>query len=111
MLSPSELARLTGVSTDTLRHYERKRVLSTPPRSQGGYLDRFLNEPFDYVITVCDRAAESCPVFPDDPERIHWSFEDPAAVEGTETERLDAFRRIRNQIHERVKDFCRKSLA
>jgi arsenate reductase len=61
---------------------------------QGQYpktLDRFLGQDFDYVITVCDRAAETCPVFPGDPERIHWSFEDPAAVTGTDDERQRAF--------------------
>src|SRR5690242_19419579 len=54
-------------------------------------LDRFLTRDFDYVITVCDRAAESCPVFPGDPERIHWSFEDPAAVIGTDEEKQRTF--------------------
>jgi arsenate reductase len=54
-------------------------------------LDRYVGEHWDYVITVCDRAAESCPVFPDAPERIHWSFPDPAAVEGTPEERQHAF--------------------
>lgn len=50
-------------------------------------LTQFLGQRFDYVITVCDRAAESCPVFPGDPQRIHWSFEDPAAVQGAESQR------------------------
>ena len=54
-------------------------------------LDRFLGQHFDYVITVCDRAAESCPLFPGDPERIHWSLEDPAAAIGTDDEKQRAF--------------------
>jgi arsenate reductase len=68
-------------------------------------VDEFARQNFDYVVTVCDNARDNCPVFPGGTERIHWSFEDPAAVEGDESERLAAFRRIRNQIHERVKTF------
>ncbi len=70
-------------------------------------VDEFAGQRFDYVVTVCDNARDSCPVFPGAVKRIHWSFEDPAAVEGSETERLAAFRRIRDQIHERVKAFVR----
>lgn len=68
-------------------------------------------QPFDYVVTVCDNARDHCPVFPGGAERIHWSFEDPAAVEGSEEERLAAFRRIRDQIHERVKAFFQDRVA
>ncbi len=68
-------------------------------------VDEFAGQNFDYVVTVCDNARDNCPVFPAGTERIHWSFEDPAAVEGSESERLAAFRLIRNQIHERVKAF------
>ena len=70
-------------------------------------VDEFAGQSFDYVVTVCDNARDNCPVFPADTERIHWSFEDPAAVEGGEEERLSAFRRIRDQIRERVKTFFR----
>ena len=66
-------------------------------------LDRFLEQGFDYVITVCDRAAESCPVFPGEPERIHWSFEDPAAVNGTDEEKHRAFDRTATQLLSRIR--------
>ena len=51
----------------------------------------YTGQVFDYVITVCDSAAEECPVFPGAPERIHWSFVDPAAAQGTDEQRLRAF--------------------
>ena len=70
------------------------------------HLDEYLGTEFRYVITVCDNAAETCPVFPGVAERIHWSFEDPAAVEGNEETRLAAFRRIRDEIAERVRAFA-----
>jgi arsenate reductase (thioredoxin) len=69
-------------------------------------VDEFRDVSFDYVITVCDNAKESCPIFPGRSERIHWSFEDPAAVEGDDETRLSAFRRIRDQIRERLQSFA-----
>ena len=68
-------------------------------------VDEFLEEPFDYVITVCDNAKESCPVFPGNAERIHWSFDDPAAYEGTDDEKLSEFIRVRDQIFEKLRIF------
>ena len=68
-------------------------------------VEEFVDQRFDYVITVCDNARESCPVFPGAVERLHWSFEDPAAVAGSNEERLAAFRRIRDQIDARLKKF------
>lgn len=68
-------------------------------------VDEFLGQEFDYVITVCDNANEQCPVFPGKTRRIHWSFEDPAAVQGDESARLAVFRHVRNQINERLEDF------
>jgi arsenate reductase len=70
------------------------------------HVDEFAGQPFDYVITVCDNAKESCPVFPATTGRIHWSFEDPAAVKGPEEVRLTAFRRIRDEIYSRLQDFA-----
>jgi arsenate reductase len=59
-------------------------------------------KPFDYVITVCDNANQKCPIFPGASRRIHWSIEDPAAVEGTEKVRLAAFRAAREELRERL---------
>jgi arsenate reductase len=71
-------------------------------------VDEFGGQTFDYVITVCDNAKESCPVFPATTKRIHWSLEDPAAVKGTEEERLAAFRRVRDQIRSCLVQFAQK---
>jgi arsenate reductase (thioredoxin) len=65
-------------------------------------LERYLGEPFEYVITVCDAANEACPVFPGAKNRLHWSFEDPSQATGTEEERLRLFRRVRDEIRERI---------
>jgi arsenate reductase (thioredoxin) len=66
-------------------------------------VDEFAGQEFAYVVTVCDNAKESCPVFPGKTERIHWSFEDPAAVEGDWETRLASFRRIRDEIREKFR--------
>jgi arsenate reductase (thioredoxin) len=65
--------------------------------------DRFLAEAWDCVITVCDNANERCPVFPGRTTRLHWSFEDPSAASGTEEDKLQAFRRIRDEISQKIR--------
>jgi arsenate reductase (thioredoxin) len=67
------------------------------------HVDEFDGQRFDYVITVCANAKESCPVFPDATKRLHRSFEDPAALEGTEAERLALFRRVRDELRAYLK--------
>ncbi|MBZ9715658.1 arsenate reductase ArsC [Deinococcus multiflagellatus] len=59
-------------------------------------------EHFTYVITVCDRAEANCPIFPNATYRLSWAFDDPAAATGTEDERLQVFRRVRDEIDARV---------
>ena len=68
-------------------------------------VDEFVGQPLDLVITVCDNAKESCPVFPGRTARLHWPFEDPAHVEGTEDKRKAAFRKVRDQIRQRIQTF------
>jgi arsenate reductase (thioredoxin) len=65
-------------------------------------LRRYLGEPFDHVIPVCDDANEACPFFPGAKRRLHWSFPDPSHVEGEE--RLAAFRQVRDDIKIRIEE-------
>lgn len=65
-------------------------------------LERYISEPFDLVVTVCDDANEACPVFPGARDRLHWSFPDPSRVKGEE--RLAAFRKVRDEIQARIED-------
>lgn len=68
-------------------------------------VEEFAGQDFDYVITVCDNAKESCPLFPAKTKRIHWSIEDPAAAQGSEEELLAAFRRARDELRARLHAF------
>jgi len=68
-------------------------------------LDEFLGTPFDHIITVCDNANQTCPAFPGKAQRTHWSLEDPAEVDGTEEEKLAAFRKIRDQLIIQIREF------
>ncbi len=69
------------------------------------HIDEFAGQRFDYVLTVCDHAREACPYFPGAVRRIHRAFEDPAALDAPEPERLALFRRVRDEIREYLKIF------
>jgi arsenate reductase (thioredoxin) len=68
-------------------------------------VSRFLGKPFDYVITLCDRARVSCPIFPGGAQTLHWGLDDPAEVAGTEAEKLVAFRRSLTEVSMRIRAF------
>lgn len=74
-------------------------------------VEGFSGKEFDYVITVCDNAKESCPIFTGNTQRIHWSFDDPAEATGTEDDKLAVFRRVRDEIRERLKAFANEVKA
>lgn len=69
----------------------------------------YLGTHFPYLVTVCDNAKESCPVFPGPAVRLHWSFEDPAEATGSDEQRRMVFRKVRDEIHARVKEFVEKA--
>ena len=68
-------------------------------------VDELVEQPWHYVITVCDAANEACPVFPKTSNRLHWSFEDPSRATGNDDQRLEVFRRVRDQIKRRIADW------
>ncbi len=68
-------------------------------------LANFLRQTFDYVIAVCSQAAEACPTFPGPAERVHWFYDDPAAVQGTDEEKLQVFRAVRDDLKQRIEEW------
>jgi arsenate reductase len=74
-------------------------------RQRSKSVAEFSGQTFGTVITVCDSAAEQCPVFPGAPERVHWSLPDPAAAGGTREETLGAFRAVRDELERRIRAF------
>jgi arsenate reductase len=89
---PEAIAVMSELGIDISRHRSK-------------HVREFDGQHFDYVITVCDHANESCPIFPGNTTRIHWSFPDPAATEGSEAERLAAFRAVRDALAKSFRGF------
>jgi arsenate reductase len=92
-----------GINPLTLRVLAEAGIDASWARSKS--VTEFLGQHFDYVITVCDQARDVCPVFPGVHESLHWGYEDPAAAEGTEEERLAVFRKVFIQMGERINTF------
>jgi arsenate reductase len=93
-----------GVNPLTLRVLAEAGIDASWARSKS--VTEFLGQRFDYVVTVCDQARQSCPVFPGVHESMHWGYEDPAEATGTEEERLVVFRRVFTALGERVRQFA-----
>jgi arsenate reductase (thioredoxin) len=72
------------------------------------HVDHFVGKRFDFVITVCDQAKENCPIFPAQASVLHWSFDDPALAQGSREDRMSVFRRVRDEIMDRVQRFVQK---
>jgi arsenate reductase len=109
--NPSLEVFSAGISPSLLVHPLAVRVMQEAGIDISGAepksVDLFVEQSFDYVITVCDDANEACPVFSGDVRnRLHIGFEDPARAEGSESERLAVFRRIRDQIRERFRELA-----
>lgn len=91
-LNPGAVAAMKEVGVDISGHRSKS-------------MTEFLGHSFDYVITVCDRAKESCPIWPHASQVLHWSFEDPAASIGSDEARRQIFKRVRNEITDRIQEF------
>ena len=74
-------------------------------------LDQFQGEPFDLVVTVCDNAQQSCPVFPGAKQTLHWPFDDPADATGTEEEQMVFFQRVRDEIKDKIQTYLSGELS
>lgn len=92
-----------GVNPLTVQTLEEAGLPTSGLRSKS--VDEFLGQRFDYVITVCDQARQSCPVFPGSHKSLHWGYEDPAEATGTDEERLAVFRSVFTQMSLRINEF------
>jgi arsenate reductase len=92
-----------GVNPLTLQTLAGAGIDASWARSKS--VTEYLGQPFDFVVTVCDEARQACPVFPGVHQSLHWGYEDPAAAEGTEAERLAVFRRVFIGLGERINLF------
>lgn len=91
-LNPGSVDAMAEVGIDISSHRSKQ-------------VSEFLTQPFDHVITVCDRARESCPRWPGTTHLLHWSFDDPAAATDSDATRLQLFRRVRDEILGQIKGF------
>ena len=91
-LNPGSVEAMAEIAIDISGHHSKN-------------VSEFMTQPFDHVITVCDRAKESCPLWPGSTHLLHWSFDDPAAATGSEEERRHLFRRVRDEIAEQIRHF------
>jgi arsenate reductase len=97
-----------GVNPYTIRVLADAGIDWSAARSKS--VDEFLGRPFDYVVTVCDRARQSCPVFPGTHNTLHWGIDDPAEVDGSDAERLAAFQRTFLELNQRIRPFIEVAL-
>jgi len=92
VVRPEAICVMSEIGIDITSHHSKS-------------VDEFVGQPLDIVITVCDNAKETCPVFPGNVQHLHWPFEDPANVQSTDEARKAAFRRVRDQIRGRIMVF------
>ena len=91
-VNPGAITAMREIGVDISRH-------------QSDHVERYLGTGVDTVITVCDRAASNCPTFPEQTAKVHWSFDDPAAAVGSDSERQAVFRRVRDEIAAALRDW------
>jgi arsenate reductase len=91
VVNPLAIAAMSEIGIDISSHRSK-------------HVNECFGKSIDTVITVCDNAKETCPIFPGVQQQLHWSFEDPAAAQGSEEERLACFRKIRDRIYGRIKN-------
>jgi arsenate reductase len=97
-LNPYAVTAMQEVGVDISNHVSER-------------VDPYIDQQFDYVITVCDRAQENCPIFPGASKMLHWGFEDPAKAKGTYEQQMVVFRKIRDEIAERIRRFIKEDIS